>query len=192
MIWMGTGQNGDKFKTATTKTATHPKRRHAKTASHPKRRQPKRRHTKTATRQNGDTPKRRHIQNGDNQNGDIPKRRHAKTATHQNGGVGISPFWLYPKRRHAKTATKPKRRRWYVAVLVVSKTATRQNRDKTKTTTNPKRRHVKTATIQLDLSPKCIQKVCAIVGKWVRVTINKLVVFMYVYNNGLPQIHVSR
>ena len=60
--------------------------------------------SKTATHPKRRQPKRRHIQNDDNQNGDT-----SKPATRQNGDT--------PKRRHAKTAS----------MLVVSKTATRQN-----------------------------------------------------------------
>ena len=135
-------QNGDK-----SKTATIPKRRQSKTATDQNGDTPKRRQSKTATDQNGDTPKRRQTKTATLQNGDT-----SKTATHQNGDTSktvTNQNGDTPKRRHTMSiyyALLTCRSFGFVAILVVSKTAT-----------NPKRRHVKTAKIQLDLYTKLIQ-----------------------------------
>ena len=75
------------------------------------------------------------------QNGDKSKTATTKSAIRQNGNTS--------KTGHSKTvhvAVLVCRRFGFVAVLIVSRTAT-----------NPKRRHFKTATIQLSLSPKRFQ-----------------------------------
>ena len=146
---MDTSQNGDKSKTATTKTATNPIRRQ----------------TKRATEQNGDTPKRRQtktaiLQNGDNQNGDT-----SKTATRQNGDTSktaCGSFGYNQTGDNSKTATiqliqsavltciQNSEQKLRVAVLDLSPFWRVAVLDTTKTATNPKRQHVKTATIQLD------------------------------------------